>query len=173
MADPSGQNPPNADEELPVEQPKSPERDRKDEECAEKHAKAPNYGSAIESDSEASDGFEYDVEEVNTSDLDSDAAEDKRKMEAYHERRVRSRFEYELANPKIFARTMNEGEPRRVDVKMICAKSDEEDTEEEEDGEDGTEDSSSSSGTSPAPSDNDDSERYEEEGCDTGEEDFW
>ncbi|XP_026430558.1 transcription initiation factor TFIID subunit 11-like [Papaver somniferum] len=147
---------------------------RKDEEKAERHAKAPRYGSATESDSEASDGFEYAVEEVNTNDLDY-AAEDKCKMDAYHDGRLKSRFEYELANPKIFARTMSEGEPSKVRVNRRISMVDDEETESDEDGEDeDSDEASSSSGTSPAASsDSDDGERYEDEGWDTDEDDWW
>ncbi|XP_026396993.1 transcription initiation factor TFIID subunit 11-like [Papaver somniferum] len=147
---------------------------RKDEEKAERHAKSPRYGSATESDSEASDGFEYAVEEVNTSDLESDVAEDKRKMDAYHDGILKSRFEYELANPKIFARTMSEGEPRKVRVSRRISMVDDEETESDEDGEDeDSDEASSSSGTSSASSDSDDGECYEDEGWDTDEDDWW
>ncbi|XP_026428525.1 transcription initiation factor TFIID subunit 11-like [Papaver somniferum] len=132
----------------------------------------PRYESATESDSEASEGFQYNVEEIDTNDLDSDAAEDKHKMEAYHEGKLKRRFEYELDNPKIFRRTMNEGESSSVNVRMLIAKSDEDDTDEEGSG-GSSEDTSSSSETSPAPSDSDDSEFYEEEGWGTDEEDLW
>ncbi|XP_026378553.1 protein bfr2-like [Papaver somniferum] len=133
-------------------------KSRKDEEKAERHAKSPRYGSATESDSEASDGFEYGVEEVNTGDLDSDAAEDKRKMDSYHDGRLKSRFEYELANPKIFARTMSEGDPSKVRVSGRIAMVDDEETESDEDGED---------------EDSDDGEHYEDEGWDTDKDDWW
>ncbi|XP_026455091.1 uncharacterized protein LOC113356230 [Papaver somniferum] len=149
-------------------------RERKDEEWAEKHAKTPKYGSTTESDSEASDGYEYGMEEANTSDLDSEAAEDKRKMNAFHDGKLRSRFAYELANPKIFARTMSEGEPSRVRVSRCIANLDyeESDDEEEEEGGD-SEEETSSSGTSPAPSDSDESDCYEDEGWETDEDDWW
>ncbi|XP_026399566.1 uncharacterized protein LOC113295442 [Papaver somniferum] len=150
-------------------------KNRKDEEKVERHAKAPRYGSATKSYSEASDGFEYAVEEVNTSDLDSDAAEDKRKMDAYHDGRLKRRFDYELSNPKIFARTMSEGEPSKVRVSRRIAMVDDEETESDEDGEDeDIDEASSSSGTSPAASsDSDDGERYEDEGWDIDEDDWW
>ncbi|XP_026383982.1 uncharacterized protein LOC113279502 [Papaver somniferum] len=148
---------------------------RKGEEKAERHAKAPRYGSATESDSEASDGFEYDVEEVNTSNLDSNAAEDKRKMDAYHDGKLNIRFEYELSNPKIFARTMSEGEPSKVRVSRRISMVDDEETESDEDGEDeDSDEASSSSGTSlAASSDSDDGECYEDEGWDIDEDDWW
>ncbi|XP_026384412.1 transcription initiation factor TFIID subunit 11-like [Papaver somniferum] len=149
-------------------------KSRKDEEKAERHAKAPRYGSATGSDFEASDGFEYVVEEVNTSDLESDAAKDKRKMDAYHDGRLKSRFEYELSNPKIFVRTMSEGEPSKVRVRRRISMVDDKETESDEDGEDDDSDEgSSSSGTSPASSDSDDGERYEDEGWDTDKDDWW
>ncbi|XP_026452280.1 uncharacterized protein LOC113352705 [Papaver somniferum] len=146
---------------------------RKDEEKAEKQAKTPRYESATESDSKALNGGEYEVEEVNTSDLDSDAAEDKRRMKSYHDGKTRSRFEYELSNPKIFARTMSEGEPVGVRISRRMADLDAETTEEErEEGDEDSDDESSSIGTSPASSDSD-SENYGEEGLDTDEEDWW
>ncbi|XP_026450553.1 uncharacterized protein LOC113350633 [Papaver somniferum] len=92
------------------------------------------YGSATESDSKASDGesFEYAVEEVGTSDLDSDAAE----------------------NWRILARTMQEGEPEERDTEMHDAEMENGETDKV------TEDENfaSSSDTSPASSENDDSE---------------
>ncbi|XP_026396196.1 transcription initiation factor TFIID subunit 11-like [Papaver somniferum] len=149
-------------------------KSRKDKEKAERHAKVPRYGSATESDSEASDGFEYVVEEVNTSDLESDAAENKRNMDAYHDGILKRRFEYELANPKIFARTMSEGDPSKVRVSKRISMVDDEETESDEDGEDeDSDEASSSSGTSPASYESDDGERYEDEGRDTDEDDWW
>lgn len=146
-------------------------QERKDEEKAEKQAKTPKFGSSTESDSEASEGYEYEVEEVDTSDLDSDAAEDKQRMNSYHDEKARRRFEYELANPKIFARTMSEGEPVAVKVSRRIADLDDESSEEErEEGDEDSDDESSSSGTSPAPSD---SEDYGEEGLDTDEDERW
>ncbi|XP_026430455.1 vicilin-like seed storage protein At2g18540 [Papaver somniferum] len=57
--------------------------DRKEEERALKRQKGPRYGSATESNSEAGSdaGFEYPVEEVNTSEEDSDDAEENWKMQ--------------------------------------------------------------------------------------------
>ncbi|XP_026458982.1 protein bfr2-like [Papaver somniferum] len=87
--------------------------DRKEDERSLKHQKGPKYGSSTESDSEegSDDGFEYPLEEVNTSEEDSDAAEDMKRMERYFDWKLRRRFNYEHDNPKIFARTMREGEP--------------------------------------------------------------
>ncbi|XP_026419707.1 uncharacterized protein LOC113315661 [Papaver somniferum] len=74
--------------------------DRKMEERSERNQKGPRYG------------YGYHLEEINTSDEGSDAVEDRRRMERYEEWRLRRRFEFERANPKIFARTMQEGEPK-------------------------------------------------------------
>ncbi|XP_026383859.1 nucleolin 2-like [Papaver somniferum] len=143
------------------------EAEEADEGKAEKQAKTPKFGSSTESDSEASEGYEYEVEEVDTSDLDSDSAEDKQMMNSYHDEKARRRFEYELTNPKIFARTMSEGEPVAVKVSRRIADLDDESSEEErEEGYEDSDDESSSSGTSPAPYGSKD---YGEEGLDTDE----
>ncbi|XP_026419863.1 protein bfr2-like [Papaver somniferum] len=146
-------------------------QERKDEEKSEKQAKTPKFGSSTESDSEASEGYEYEVEEEDTSELDSDAAEDKQRMNSYHDEKARRRFEYELSNPKIFARTMSEGEPVAVKVSRRIADLDDESSEEErEEGDEDSDDESSSSGTYPVPSDR---EYYGEEGLDTNEDERW
>ncbi|XP_026452288.1 prothymosin alpha-like [Papaver somniferum] len=105
-------------------------KERKDEEKDDKQAKTPKFGSSTESDSEASEGYEYEVEEVDTSDLDSDAAEDKQRMDSYHDEKARRRFQYELANPKIFSRTMSEGEPVAVKTDSEAGDADEDEEEE-------------------------------------------
>ncbi|XP_026459747.1 uncharacterized protein LOC113360453 [Papaver somniferum] len=148
-------------------------QERKDEEKDEKQAKTPKFGSTTENDSEASKGYEYEVEEVDTSDLDSDAAKDKQWMNTYHDEKARRLIEYELANLKLFARTMSEGESVAMRVSRQIADLDDESSEEErEEGDEDSDDESSSSGTSPAPSDSD-SEDYGEEGLDTDEDEWW
>ncbi|XP_026383957.1 PHD finger protein 14-like [Papaver somniferum] len=147
--------------------------DRKEEERSERYQKGPKYGNATESDSErGSDaGFEYPLEEINTSEEDYGAAEDKRKMEKYLDWKLRRRFEFERANPKIFARTMHEGEPRveKKDLVIIhprvaCSSDSDEDLPEASSDEEDDEDSSSGdSDTSPASSGSSCSERYEED----------
>ncbi|XP_026429855.1 luc7-like protein 3 [Papaver somniferum] len=146
-------------------------RERKDEEWeekqAEKQAKAPKYGSVTESDSKSIDGFEAEGE-METIDLDSDAyggqEEDNHGRMVYDEKHLRSRFEYEIANPKILSRTMNEGESKRLKVSLNVLDSEDENEEDRND-------ASSSSGTCPASSDSD-SEHYEEKGLDTDEDDW-
>lgn len=145
-------------------------RERKDEEWEERQAerdardaKAPKYGSMTEDDSESSDGFEADGEDDG--DIESDdvygSSEGNGDGEiVYDDDHLKRRFAYELANPKIFSRTMNEGEPIRLSVSVRAYYAD--------DDEDGNGDSDSS-GTSPAPSDNEDSER----GGDGGQDDLW
>ncbi|XP_026409938.1 transcriptional regulator ATRX-like [Papaver somniferum] len=115
-----------------------------------KHAECKCYGSATDEDSDSTDdGVEYIIDEINTSEMDSDAAKEKSRMERYHERKLRRKFDFELANPKIYARTMQEGECNRSKEETLERDSDEED--EERDSED-DEDVSSSSNTSPASS---------------------
>ncbi|XP_026378160.1 glutamic acid-rich protein-like [Papaver somniferum] len=73
-------------EELALCQREEEERvDRKDEERSQKSKKCKRYESVTESDSEAEgsdNGFEYPVEEVGTSEEDSDAAEEKERMKS-------------------------------------------------------------------------------------------
>ncbi|XP_026378434.1 major centromere autoantigen B-like [Papaver somniferum] len=149
--------------------PKHYERsDRKTEEMSERHQKDPKYGIATESDSEedSAAGYEYHVEEVNTSEEGSDVVEDRLRMEKYLDWKLRRRFEFELANPKIFARTIQEGEPKVEEEKLVLihprtaqvedsSDSDENlpdasnDDEEEEDESDEEDSSSGNSDTSP------------------------
>ncbi|XP_026439646.1 protein starmaker-like [Papaver somniferum] len=64
--------------------PKHYERsDRKTEERSERHQKGPKYGSESDSEADSAAGYEYHVEEVNTSEEGSDAAEDRLRMEKY------------------------------------------------------------------------------------------
>ncbi|XP_026450578.1 outer spore wall assembly protein SHE10-like [Papaver somniferum] len=124
--------------------------DRKEEEWEEKHSECKRYGSATYEDSEASgDDMEYGVEEANTSDLDLDATTDKARMNEYHDRRLRSRFDFELANPKIYARTMRERESS-IDSEETL----EDESDEDQDGSDAddVESTPSSDNTSPASS---------------------
>ncbi|XP_026396093.1 luc7-like protein 3 [Papaver somniferum] len=146
---------------------------RKDEKWAEKHSKCKRYDSATKSDSEAPDeGFEYPVEKVDTSELDSYAAEDKARMEKYHERKLRSIFDFERANPKIFARTMQEGEEKADDEEMLEKETNEEKIGEDTGDDDDSEDSSSPDNTSPASSDSEEEWHREEEGWNTDEDDY-
>lgn len=89
-------------------------------------------------------------------------------MKSYHERKLSRRFEYVRANPKIFARTMQEGEKEKEDEEMIESETDEEVTGESAD----SENSSSSTDTLPASSGSDDSGRYRYEGWSTDEDDY-
>ncbi|XP_026417063.1 luc7-like protein 3 [Papaver somniferum] len=143
---------------------------RKEEEWLEKHSESKIYGSSTDEDSEASeDGMEYEVEEVNTSDMYSDAAEDKARMERYHDRKMRGNFDFELANPKIYARTMREGESSSDSEEV-------QETETDEDGDgsdvDDVESTPSSDNTSPTSSESADKWFREEEGCDSDEDDY-
>ncbi|XP_026436602.1 vicilin-like seed storage protein At2g18540 [Papaver somniferum] len=152
------------------------------EERSEKHQKDPKYGSSTESDSEedSAAGYEYHVEEVNTSEEGSDVVEDRLRMEKYLDWKLRRRFEFERANPKIFARTMQEGEPKVEEKKLVLihprtaqvedsSDSDENlhdasnDDGEEEDESDEEDSSSGNSDTSPASSSSSCSERYAED----------
>ncbi|XP_026397043.1 uncharacterized protein LOC113291763 [Papaver somniferum] len=147
--------------------------DRKEDEQSERYQKGLKYGSATESDSEGGSdaGFEYPLEEINTSEDDYVAAEDKRKMEKYLDWKLQRRFEFERANPKIFARTMHEGEPRvekRYPVIIHprvahSINSNEELPEASSDEEDDESSSLGDSDTSPASSGSSCSERYEED----------
>ncbi|XP_026450780.1 uncharacterized protein LOC113350891 [Papaver somniferum] len=162
--------------------PKHYERsDRKTGERSERHQKGPKYGSATESDSEEDSAprFEYHVEEINTNEEGSDAAEDRQKMEKYLDWKLRRWFDFKRDNPRIFARTMQEGEPKVEEQKLVLihprtaqvedfSDSDENlpdasNGAEEEDESDEEDSSSGDSDTSPASSDNSCSERYKED----------
>ncbi|XP_026399886.1 sarcoplasmic reticulum histidine-rich calcium-binding protein-like [Papaver somniferum] len=155
--------------------------DRKEEERSLKRQKGPKYNSATESDSkEGSDsGFECPVEEVNTNEEDSDVVQDKKRMGRYLDWKLRRRFDHERVNPKIFVRTMREGEPsddERVPSRifprtMHVQESSDDDEElrdaarsENDDEEDSDEESISSDGdTSPASSGSSYSAQYDED----------
>ncbi|XP_026378067.1 major centromere autoantigen B-like [Papaver somniferum] len=162
--------------------PKHYERsDRKTEERSERNHRGPKCGSATESDSEADSaaGYEYHVEEVNTSEEGFDAAEDGLKMEKYLDWKLRRRFEFERSNPKIFSRTMQEGEPKVEEEKLMLihprtaqvedsSDSDENlpdasNDDEEEDESDEEESSYGDTDTSPASSGSSCSEHYAED----------
>ncbi|XP_026384941.1 histone deacetylase HDT1-like [Papaver somniferum] len=122
--------------------------DRKEEERSQKRQKGPKYGSATESDSQVDSdaGFEYPLEEINTTEEDSDAVEDKQKMQRYLDWKLRRR-----AAPEASSSESDEDLPE-----VSSDEGDEEDSDDE----------SSSSGdddTSPAPSGNSCSKRYEED----------
>ncbi|XP_026449737.1 protein MNN4-like [Papaver somniferum] len=135
--------------------------DRKDEERSQKAEKSKGYGSATESDSDAEgsdNGYDYPVDEVDTSEEGSDAAEEKEMMKRYHERKLRMRFEDDKYNPRIFSQTMREGESSDDDEELLDASSDEDDDNENSD----ESTSSGDSQVSPASSDRDYSAQYEE-----------
>lgn len=82
-------------------------RDERKHEERSVRCRLKRYGSATESDLEGSDeGFEYHVEEVNTSDEDFDVVEERKRMKRYYKRHLYRQYELEKANPRIFARTM-------------------------------------------------------------------
>ncbi|XP_026400130.1 nucleomorphin-like [Papaver somniferum] len=126
---------------------------RKGEEWIEKHSGCKGYGSATDEDSEESEkGMEYDFEEVNTSDLDSDAAADKARMDEYNDRKLKGRFEFELDSEETL----------------------EDEIDEDQDGSDAddVESTPSSVDTSPAPSESADEWFREEEDWDSDEDDY-
>ncbi|XP_026384859.1 glutamic acid-rich protein-like [Papaver somniferum] len=140
---------------------------RKQDEWEEKHAECKLYGSATDEDSDSTKNeMKYDVEEINTSEMDSDEAEEKDMMERWHERKLRMRVEFEMANPMIYACTMQEGECSRS--KEETQEKDSEEESEERDSED-DEDASSSINTSHASSESADKWFREEEYWDSDE----
>ncbi|XP_026452027.1 uncharacterized protein LOC113352423 [Papaver somniferum] len=105
---------------------KGRDHQRKAGERSSKAEKQKGYGSATESDSEESqNGFEYPIEEMKTNYENSDAADERKRMEDYHVRQLRIRFEDERANPNIFSRTMREGEPSNDEEEISEDESDE------------------------------------------------
>ncbi|XP_026442458.1 transcription initiation factor TFIID subunit 11-like [Papaver somniferum] len=143
---------------------------RKGEEWMKKHSDCKGYGSATKEDSEESEeGMEYDIEEVNTSDLDSDAAADKARMDEYNDRKLKGIFEFELLNPKIYARTMREGESSSDSEETL-----EDETDGDRDGSDAddVESTPSSVDTSPAPSESADEWFREEEDWNSDDDDY-
>ncbi|XP_026410420.1 glutamic acid-rich protein-like [Papaver somniferum] len=118
---------------------------RKGEEWMEKHSECKGYGSATDEDyDESEEGMEYDLEEVNTSDLDFDAAADK-------------------------ARTMREGESSSDSEETL-----EDETDEDQDGSDtdDVESTPSSVDTSPAPTESADEWFREEKDWDSDDDDY-
>ncbi|XP_026383349.1 cilia- and flagella-associated protein 251-like [Papaver somniferum] len=147
--------------------------DRKEEEQSERYQRGPIYGSATEEDSEegSDDEFEFHLEEV---DDDYVAAEEERKMEKYQDWKQRRCFEFERANPKIFSRTMHEGDPKVEKRESVIiyprvaypSDSDEDLPEAPSDEEDDEDSSSGDSETSPASSGSSCSEMHEEDEAD-------
>ncbi|XP_026450567.1 HIV Tat-specific factor 1 homolog [Papaver somniferum] len=99
---------------------------RKEDEGAARAKRPKGVVSATDSDSdeESENGFEYPIEEMNTSDEDSDTVDDRKRMEAYLDRKLRRRFDDERAQPTFFSRTMQEGETS-ADEEILEDKSDE------------------------------------------------
>ncbi|XP_026384437.1 protein starmaker-like [Papaver somniferum] len=138
--------------------PKHYERsDRKTDERSERHQKGPKYGSATESDSEADSaaGSEYHVEEVNTSEEGSDAAEDRLKMEKYFPEPKVEKEKLVLIHPQ----TAQVEDSSDSDKNLPDASNDDE----EEDESDEEDSSSGDSDTSPTSSGSSCSELYTED----------
>ncbi|XP_026437176.1 cilia- and flagella-associated protein 251-like [Papaver somniferum] len=135
---------------------KDGEWEEKQEEEVARRAKALQYGSMTEDDSDASGGSEADGEDGEDLDSENDDSSEESIVGriAYDERHLRNRFEYELANPKIYPQTINEGERIELSVSARIPYFDDE---------------SYFSGTSPAPSGSEDSER----GGGGGQDDLW
>ncbi|XP_026452031.1 glutamic acid-rich protein-like [Papaver somniferum] len=101
--------------------------ERKHEERLKKYG-CKRCGSATETETESEeddDGHEYYVEEIDSSQEDSDTAEEKRRIRKYQEDKLYRRYLEEKSNPAIFLLTMHEGEESYGDEDLLEDESEE------------------------------------------------